>query len=137
MKEFSVQPVPADRHAVLDPQLPPWDPSTCDGCSALPIGPLRVRRRFNRWLFKHWPDATKACERHDEAYYYGGTKEERLDADAALVARWAHLKPKRVPHAVCTLAFNMIRALGGPSTKMPGVSWAHGGKRFKYDEKAG
>lgn len=118
---------------MTDPELPPWDDSMSDGCSALPIGPLRLRRRFNRWLFARHPGAAWACVRHDATYYAGGSREDRLDADFALSARWEVVG---VPEVVRVLAFRAIRIFGAPRWRTAGVSWAFGGARFRYDEPA-
>jgi hypothetical protein len=113
--------------------LPPWDDSMSDGCSAIPIGPRRVRRRFNRWLFARHPGASAACLRHDRAYYAGGSREDREMADLALVARWGDVG---VPEFVRVLAFRAIRIFGSPVWRTDGVSWGFGGARFRYDEPA-
>jgi len=54
-----------------DPSPPPFDPSKAQ-CSA----PF-----FLRWVLRPFK---KYCVRHDERYHYGGTWEEKLDADAEL-----------------------------------------------------
>ena len=47
-----------------DPNPPPWDDSMADGCSGV------VDFGY-----------TWACNRHDRAYHYGGTVEDKLIAD--------------------------------------------------------
>lgn len=113
------------------PPLPPWSPKMFDGCSAMPVGPLAFRRRFNHWFFKKWPGATPGCEPHDEDHYYGGSKEDRLKSDHRFMARW---EVAGVPRWLRRLTFRLVRAFGGPRWRIPGVSWAHGGGRFKYTE---
>lgn len=50
-------------------------PFTSDGCSAFPDG---TRQQKTLWL--------DCCYQHDYAYWKGGTREERAEADAALRA---------------------------------------------------
>ena len=112
--------------------LPKWDPADSDGCSALALGSHTLRRRINTWLFQDHPDATLACEAHDEAYYYGGSKEDRREADRALDQAW---KKAGVAIIVRALGSGAIRAFGGPGAKTPGVAWAFGGEFFQYSEQ--
>ena len=110
-------------------EVPPWDRSLSDGCSALPVGPLLVRRRVNLWLFAGLAGATAVCESHDEDYHYGGTREDRLESDLKMKGRW---KAIGVPEWKRVIVFRLIRTFGGPRWRTPGVSWAHGGGRFRY-----
>ncbi len=112
--------------------LPKWDPATSDGCSALALGSNTLRRRINTWLFRKHPDATVACEAHDEAYYYGGSKEDRREADRVLDEAW---KKVGVPIVVRALGAGAIRAFGGPGAKTPGVAWAFGGEFFQFSDQ--
>lgn len=112
--------------------LPKWNPERCDGCSALPLGSEALRRRVNTWLFRDHPEATVACEAHDEAYYYGGSEADRLAADDALVEAW---KAAGVSAFVRTLGYRAIRLFGGPGARTPGVSWAFGGEYFQYSDE--
>lgn len=111
--------------------LPRWKSSMSDGCSALAIGPRALRRRFNDWLFAPWPAAGEACARHDKAYYYGGTKQQRLEADEALDQAWGIAG---VPGATRLAAYAAIRAFGGPGWRTPGVAWSFGGELFEYTD---
>jgi len=112
--------------------LPKWDPADSDGCSALPIGSRALRRHINTWFFRDLPDATVACEAHDEAYYYGGSRQDRLAADGALDEGW---KQAGVSRAVRALGYRSIRTFGGPRAKTPDVSWAFGGELFQYSDE--
>lgn len=100
-----------------------------DGCSALPIGPLVLRKQFNLWVFDRWPDATAGCLAHDRAYYYGGTYEDRLQADGDLMYAW---ELAGVPKRTRQLAWRAIRFGGDPRWRTPGVSWGYGGGVFRY-----
>lgn len=117
-----------------DPRtLPPWDPNTSDGCSALPVGSLATRMRFNAFLFRnHTPEARAACEAHDEAYYYGGSEEDRLLADNVMLKAW---EEAGVSWFTRTLAYRLIRLFGGPDARTPGVSWSFGGEFFQYSDR--
>jgi hypothetical protein len=112
--------------------LPPWDPNTSDGCSALPFGRQAARLRVNMFLFRDKPEARAACEAHDEAYYYGGTEEDRLLSDNVLLKAW---EEAGVSWFVRTLGYRLIRLFGGPGARTTGVSWAFGGEYFQYSER--
>lgn len=70
------------------------------------------------------------CVRHDEAYYYGGSKQDREQADRrfyecllnAGVVPWL----ARIYHAA-------VQTGGHPVFRRKNVSWAFGGERFRYD----
>jgi hypothetical protein len=112
--------------------LPPWDPATFDGCSAVTFGPLAWRRRVNERLFRDHPGASEACKAHDEAYYYGGSEQDRREADQALLQAWAEVG---VPWLTRTLGYRAIRLFGGPDRRTPGVSWAFGDEFFQYSDE--
>lgn len=60
---------------------PPFDPAMSDGCSVPPLLQRLVptlKRQCER------ADVRAACLRHDEAYYYGGSELDRMNADQAL-----------------------------------------------------
>jgi hypothetical protein len=57
-----------------DPTPPMWHPMMSDGCTGV----------FD-WL-PFVGDMTEACAKHDRAYYYGGTKADKLKADKQLRA---------------------------------------------------
>lgn len=102
--------------------LPPFDPATSDGCSV------------PTWLKPFFPDTPAiraACERHDAKYYVGGTREDRLKADAELLVEWL---VAGMNAETAEKGFAAIRVGGGPSGKQP-YSWAFGGKRFVYDKE--
>lgn len=56
-----------------DPNNPQLNPFTTDGCSRFPDG---TRGNNTQWLH--------CCTAHDIAYWQGGTREERREADFAL-----------------------------------------------------
>lgn len=112
--------------------VPVWVPSMSDGCSALPVGPILVRRRVNHWLFAGQPGATAVCEGHDEDYHYGGSKQDRLASDLRMRVRWEAIGVKRWKRVV---VYRLIRTFGGPRWRTPGVSWAFGGDVFKYTDE--
>jgi len=112
--------------------LPKWNPENSDGCSALALGSRRQRQRVNGWFFRKNDAAKAACVVHDEAYYYGGSKRHRQDADKALAAGW---KDAGVSIIVRGLGRAAIRAFGGPGAKTPDVSWAFGGEFFQYSDQ--
>jgi len=105
-------------------QIPPWNPATSDGCS-IPA--------FLKPFFPITPDQARGCVRHDEKYYYGGTKEARLIADAELMIWWldAGMSAEQAKQG-----FDAIRIAGGPEGRQP-YSWAFGGRRFVYDPSKG
>ena len=119
--------------------LPPFDPNLSDGCSMLPLWPLWMgRRRIQRWalrlVVRDVEAAAAICCAHDRAYYYGGTEDDRMEADL----RWqdAMWVIDRTPEHWFTMAgFVKIRELGGPEHKIPGVSWAYGGERYVDDDE--
>jgi len=100
--------------------LPPWDKSRSDGCSI----PALLRP-----LFPVTEEQRQACVRHDEAYYYGGTREDRLIADATLMIEWVRAG---MTAEQAQSGFEAIRLGGGPELRQP-YSWAFGGERFVYD----
>lgn len=106
------------------PDLPPWDPSMSDGCSV----PDALRPLFP--IDK--PEIRATCVLHDAAYYYGGTKEQRLAAD--LMFGYNLIATGKVSADTAEQFVAGVRAGGGPSGRIPGVSWAFGGERFCYDE---
>ena len=101
--------------------LPPWDDEWSDGCTASPN---------SGW----WGSHLECCLRHDEAYYYGGTKEQRRDAD--LVFRHC-LVGMGVPVPIAWMYWGAVRAMGPPRFRFPKASWAFGGELFQYTDKPG
>jgi len=61
------------------PDKPPFDPSMSDGCSL----PYWLRSCLGV-IDRQYVACRDYCVAHDEAYYNGGTEEEREAADAAL-----------------------------------------------------
>lgn len=119
--------------------LPPFDASKSDGCSMLPWLPRRLSRKsIQRWLLRFFvrdvAAALKICCDHDCDYYYGGTSHERFESDE----RWlrAMLQIDKTRHQwFSNWGFRNIRDIGGPETRIAGVSWGHGGSRFVYDDE--
>jgi hypothetical protein len=99
--------------------LAPWHDSMSDGCSGAP-------------LLSALPKACRCCVRHDRAYYYGGSEEDRLTADKAFLAC---LLAAGAPWWRARGAYQMVRWFGGPDRRVHGVSWAFGGHIFAYTEK--
>lgn len=108
--------------AVLVRTLPPWQDAWSDGCSL--VG--RVSAYFRR------PEILAVCRRHDEAYYYGGSAEDRLREDKKLCGGWI---AAGMPPAVAWAAFRAVRVGGHPSFELPGVSWAFGDDVFAYTDR--
>ena len=105
--------------------LPAWRDPMSDGCS--------VPKWLRLLVPLETPEQIRVCRRHDEAYYYGGTASDRLREDLtfALGLLDTNMKSYRVVQY-----YEAVRAAGGPRFKIPGVSWAFGGERFCYGEKA-
>lgn len=99
--------------------LPPWNDSMSDGCSFAPIA-------------DSIPGCHGCCVRHDEAYYYGGSKADRLAADNALKACWI---ANGMARWRAEWRYRRVRILGVPWLRIKGVSWAFGGDVFKYTDK--
>ena len=95
-----------------------------DGCS-VPI-------MFKPFLLQS-AEAKAACLRHDEAYYYGGSRLDRLKADCEFAL--ALLTSTDAEQA--EMVFNAVRTFGAPRFRVPKVSWAFGGDRFHYDAPPG
>jgi hypothetical protein len=100
--------------------LPPWDPSSSDGCSV--PEPLKQ-------FFPNTPAVRAVCVRHDARYYRGGTREDRLIADAIFLR---DLVEAGVNAETAEKMFTGVRMFGGPSGRQK-YSWAFGGQRFVYD----
>jgi hypothetical protein len=100
--------------------LPPWNDSMSDGCSI----PKALQQ-----FFPNSPRVRAACVHHDELYYYGGSREDRLRADL----EWAMilLDTGEVSAETAEKMFQFVRALGGPSGRQS-YSWAFGGGVFAY-----
>jgi hypothetical protein len=97
--------------------LPPWDDAMSDGCTGAPF--LDV-----------CPEAHACCVRHDERYYYGGSKADRRRADQAF---YTCLRAIGIPLWRAQASYRFIRWFGGPDGRQP-WSWAYGGGVFAYTE---
>ena len=75
----------------------------------------------------------RMCRVHDAIYELGGTEEERLIADLEFASDllWTGMSAADVMDY-----FLAVHVFGGPEFRIPGVSWAFGGERFCYGEKA-
>ena len=95
-----------------------------DGCSVPSIAkPFLLRSA----------EAKAACVRHDRAYYFGGSRLDRLKADCEF-----DLDVLASPDAEqAEMVFNAVRIFGGPHFRKAGVSWAFGGERFFYEAPPG
>jgi hypothetical protein len=99
--------------------LPPWNDAMSDGCSI----PAALRS-----FFPSTPEVRACCVRHDERYYYGGSRADRLRADLAFGVALldAGVSAETVEKMVAA-----VRAFGGPSGRRS-YSWAFGGGVFEY-----
>ena len=102
--------------------LPKWTDEMSDGCSV----PWGIRLLTSISL-----DGIRAvCVRHDEKYYYGGGKADRLRADLEAALGWL---AAGMPVDEVERWYTAVRWMGAPNMKRPNVSWAFGGARFQYD----
>lgn len=101
-----------------------WNDAMSDGCSV---------PSWLRWLIPlEFAAACAACVRHDEVYYYGGSRAHRALADhnlrigliAAGMSGWR-----------ARMYWIGVRLGGRPMFRVPNVSWAFGGGRFRYDDE--
>ena len=118
--------------------LPPFDPSMSDGCSMIPLWPRWLgRKRFQGWVLRFVVTDVERmkeiCCAHDRAYYYGGTEDDRTEADLQWQDEVWKID-KTSDHWFAKTGFVKMREHGGPEGRVPGVSWAWGGERFVYDE---
>ena len=104
--------------------LPRWQPVWSDGCSVPAL--LRLVMPVETEA------ARTACIVHDEAYYYGGSEDDRRHADErlreALIA--AGMAPWRA-----RVYYGSVRVGGGPEWRVKGVSWSFGGEYFQYSAR--
>ena len=109
----------------MTPTLPPWSDAMSDGCSV------------PKWLRLVVPLETAfqvfVCRAHDAAYYHGGSEQDRAIADVKFFLGLLHAE---MDFDTAQRYFVAVRAGGGPEFRIPGVSWAFGGERFCYGEKA-
>lgn len=76
------------------------------------------------------PEAVAACRRHDEKYYYGGSKKDRLRADLEFALALLDTPDGGKAEGYYT----GVRTWGGPSLRLSGVSWSFGGRYFRYSD---
>ena len=98
----------------IDPPLP----FSSDGCSS----PKWLLPRLVWWNHEHWRGC---CEVHDLAYWRGGTRDERWDADLQLRRCIA----ANVFPIVAVLMFVAVRLFGGPERDVSyrwGFGWPFG-----------
>ena len=104
--------------------LMPWSNAMSDGCSVPALLRLIVPQET--------PEQCKVCERHDEAYYYGGSPADRRSADSDFRAGLVEAGMSGMK-AWCY--WTGVRMGGSPWYCVPNVSWAFGGAHFKYTPK--
>jgi len=94
--------------------VPLWTDSMSDGCS-------------------HVEDiARPCCVKHDEAYYYGGSKETREYADRNF---YLCMIENGISTWRAYVRFLGVRLFGGPGWKTKGESWSFGGNHFQYSDE--
>lgn len=101
--------------------LPRWNPAWSDGCSV----PAWLRGRVPL----ESPEAQRVCQEHDHTYYLGGSELDRLRADLTFALALLDTREREVTERY----YIAVRIGGGPKARVPGVSWAWGGERFRYD----
>jgi hypothetical protein len=106
---------------------PPFDPTTSDGCS-IPAVLKKLVPALAEFAAKCDHDA---CLRHDQAYHYGGSAAERIEADYQLflVAR------TRCGEAIAALVFDAVRFYGGTAWGT-GRPWHGGEERWREPTEA-
>jgi hypothetical protein len=93
-----------------------------DGCSI----PAALRPFFPK------TEAVRVfCLQHDERYYYGGSRADRLRADLAFALALVNVG---VSAETVEKMFAGVRMFGGPAGRQP-YSWAFGGKVYAYTDK--
>ena len=95
--------------------LPVLNPFTTDGCSLFPDGTFA---RKTLWL--------DCCIEHDEAYWQGGTEQERIDADLALKEC---ITEETGDAHLAKLVYDAVRVWGSPiypSWYRWGYGWSYG-----------
>ncbi|MFN0218430.1 MAG: DUF1353 domain-containing protein [Hyphomicrobium sp.] len=98
-----------------------WDRRKSDACSVPSLMRLVVSQETAAQC--------QVCERHDEAYYYGGSRAQRRDADERLRSGLIEVgmsKPRAWGYWLA------VRLGGAPWLRIKGVSWAFAGAYFKY-----
>lgn len=103
--------------------IAPWSDSMSDGCSV----PTFLRKIIKTETLEQ----CLACIAHDRAYYYGGSKKDKLLADLEL---FANLTAAGMPVWLASLYYIGVRIGGRPFFKVSNVSWAFGGSVFAYTD---
>lgn len=99
--------------------LPRWQNKWSDGCTASP----------NRgW----WGSHVEACYRHDAAYYYGGSRKHRQEADRTFRRELIELG---MPTIIALVYCTGVHLLGTPYFKFRRASWAFGDEFYRYSDE--
>ena len=101
-----------------------WNSSMSDGCSVPKLLRLVVPRET--------PEQCRICERHDEAYYYGGSRAHRRAADRVLRQG---LTDAGMTSLKAWCYWMAVRMGGAPWYRVKGISWAYGGAFFRYSRE--
>ena len=80
-------------------------------------------------LAKHPGAGGLACRWHDEAYYYGGSEQDKDAADRLLRVDW---DAAGLPYWFMQAGFDAVQKFGGPEHKIKLVSFGYGGEVFRY-----
>lgn len=99
-------------------RIPLWQNVWSDGCSV----PQLLEATYA--TLNRSPALRAACVRHDAAYYYGGSREDRLRADLQLALDW--VTTGELTASEVERFYAAVRAGGGPEWYRPRVSWAFG-----------
>ena len=113
--------------------IPEWNDSMSDGCSV-----NRLPKAFAHLYAADTPAQRAVCVAHDKAYYHGGTRKQREEADVRL--RDDSIAAGADPE-VANIWYQGARMYGGPelhkfTTSVLGTpqAWAWGGGVFKYTD---
>lgn len=101
-------------------------PFVSDGCSLFPDGTIKDKEKWK-----------KCCVEHDMAYWQGGTKQDRINADIRLRDG---ILAKTGNADLAKLVYNAVRTWGGPafpSWYRWGYGWpyGHGYKTLTLEER--
>jgi hypothetical protein len=93
----------------------PFLPSDSDGCTI-------ISRPYNKIRGKNLPQRS-CCDKHDEAYWYGGTHEQRLWADTKLRDCVAALGDNELERIlfwfIAQIMYYAVRVGGSPKLPFP------------------
>jgi len=98
-------------------QIEPWKDEFSDGCSGPNVEWL------TRWFHSIFEPDRQCCVAHDKAYYYGGSRKDRLSADQQFQQC---LMEHGMNRADAYLYFRAVRLFGRPSLRLRRRSWAFG-----------